>query len=139
MEITGIFINGFEILGFQVRTKKGELKRLSYQKVIELARSKKIKGVGVQTIRGNDYLTGIDYSTLAHLPFRFSTGEIKERKDNGNYLVSTDGRPTELSEREMWCNGAAGVIEGTSAGLIAVNRNNEVKVFKVYRVQTQAV
>lgn len=24
MEITGIFINGFEILGFQVRTKKGE-------------------------------------------------------------------------------------------------------------------
>lgn len=131
MEIVGILTVGLEIAGFQIKTKNGQLKKLSYKKTIELATQGRLKGVGVTTILGVDYLTGIDYSQLINTPLKLTSGEIKGRNTDSSgevrYTVEVDGKNEQFTAEDTWGYTASGAFINGEAGLLEIGNGKFLK------------
>lgn len=136
MQVTGVIIDGLEIVGFQVMNAKGNMAKIQQEKAFDLARTGKLDGVTVQSVAGTEYLAGIDYSVLTHIPYSMIVGEIQNRDEQGNYNTEIDGASKNISPQQAWKQTAAGTLEGARAGLLAVRelgtgKQSIIKCFKI--------
>lgn len=117
MKLTGMVVDGIEIVGFQIQNSAGRSLVVKYSQMLDIASKGKVDGISVKNIGGSDTLIGIDYSTLLRIPLTGISGEVLEQLENGKYKVELDGETKELSPKEVWKYSVSGVLENISAGI----------------------